>query len=79
MKINSYIRPYKEEHRLETDATTVIKCHSGSDDCLLQHVLMAAKHKGKSVEWVVNYTTILSVHISFNVVVAVLLSLEFSL
>lgn len=53
MKINSYIRPYRVEHCLETDATTVIKCHSGSDDCLVQHVLMAAKRKGKSVEWVV--------------------------
>lgn len=66
MKINSYIRPYSEEHHLETDATKVIKCHSGSDDCLVQHVLMAAKRKGKSVEWVVNCTTLLSVHISFN-------------
>lgn len=66
MEINSYIRPYSEEHHLETDATTVIKCHSGSDDCLVKHVLMAAKRKGKSVEWDVNSTTLLCVYISHN-------------
>lgn len=66
MKMNSYIRPYSEERHLETNATTVFKCHSGSDDCLMQHALMATKRKGKSVEWVVNCSTILSVYISFN-------------
>lgn len=66
MKMNSYIRPYSEERHSETDVTTVVKCHSGSDDCLVQHVLMATKRKGKSVEWVVNCTTLLSVYISCN-------------
>lgn len=67
MKSNSYIRPCNVEHHLETDATTIIKGHSGSDDdCLVHHVLMAAKQKGKSVEWVVNCTTLFSVNIIFD-------------
>lgn len=65
MKMNSYMRPYSEERQL-TDAAAVIKCHSGSDDCLVQHVLMAAKRKGKSVEWEVNCTALLSVCIGCN-------------
>lgn len=66
MKMYSYISPYSEDHHLEADAATVIKCHSGRDDCLVQHVLMIAKRKGMSVEWVVNCTTILSAYINFN-------------
>lgn len=66
MKMKSYLRPYSEERGLEADVTTVIKCLGGSDDCLVQHVLMAAKRKGKSVEWVDNCTTPLSVYISCN-------------
>lgn len=66
MKINSCIRPYSEEHNFGSDGTTVIMCHSGRDDSLGQHVLIAAKRKGKSAEWVVNRTTLLPVRISIN-------------
>lgn len=66
MKMNSDTRPHSEAPRLGTDVTTVVECVGGSDDCLVQHVLMAAKRKGKSVEWVDHCNALLSVYISCN-------------